>query len=324
MRVLEGSAEIATRYGGGFVQSIEGVEETERGGDPYDWFFFVDGVESPIGAAEYALEGGERIWWDYRDWSATNHVAGGGRLLAGAVRRRLRRRARTRWRSSARAGGRPARTVEAALEGEGVRLAAGGAEGRDPGPGRALGAAAHRPGGGADRGAARRESGVYADFEPRATAATSWWGSTKTATPARAFGPDAGLVAATRRYEGPPVWVVTGAARRRPCGPPPSCSTRRTCATITRWRARTGRRRRCRWSPMRSPFAYTPRPRAAAGGLAGRRRRLPGRAGRRRLPLLEPAGAAGRRRRRGRSPACWPAPGGRCGRRCGWAWRSRC
>jgi len=29
--------------------------------------------------------------------------------------------------------------------------------------------------------------------------------------PVRRFGPAAGLVAATRRYEGPPVWLVTGA-----------------------------------------------------------------------------------------------------------------
>src|SRR5215213_1808222 len=75
MRVLEGEAEIETRYGGGFVKGIEGVEEDRRGGLPYDWFFFVDGVESPIGAADYALRGGERIWWDYRNWEATNRVA---------------------------------------------------------------------------------------------------------------------------------------------------------------------------------------------------------------------------------------------------------
>jgi hypothetical protein len=30
--------------------------------------------------------------------------------------------------------------------------------------------------------------------------------------PARSFGPDAGLVAATRRYDAPPTWVVTGSA----------------------------------------------------------------------------------------------------------------
>src|SRR5215207_4934659 len=46
MRVLEGEAEIETRYGGGFVHSIEGVAEENRGGDPYDWFFYVDGGEA--------------------------------------------------------------------------------------------------------------------------------------------------------------------------------------------------------------------------------------------------------------------------------------
>jgi hypothetical protein len=30
--------------------------------------------------------------------------------------------------------------------------------------------------------------------------------------PARSFGPGAGLVAATRRYQAPPTWVVTGAS----------------------------------------------------------------------------------------------------------------
>src|SRR4051794_33993357 len=74
MRLLEANAEVETRFGGGFVHSIDGVAEGERGGDPYDWFFYVDGVESPVGAADVALQAGERIWWDYRDWSATNHV----------------------------------------------------------------------------------------------------------------------------------------------------------------------------------------------------------------------------------------------------------
>src|SRR5690348_7518304 len=74
MRATEANAEVETRYGGGFVHSIDGVAEGEHGGDPYDWFFFVDGVESPVGAADVDLKGGERVWWDYRDWSATNHV----------------------------------------------------------------------------------------------------------------------------------------------------------------------------------------------------------------------------------------------------------
>ena len=75
MRVLEADADIETRYGGGFVQSIEGLEaDEELGGAPYDWFFYVNGVESTVGAADFSLNGGERIWWDYRDWGAAMRV----------------------------------------------------------------------------------------------------------------------------------------------------------------------------------------------------------------------------------------------------------
>ena len=75
MRFLEGEVEdLQTRYGGGYVKSIDGIEESERGGHPYDWFFYVNGVESPVGAAEVSLEGGEQVWWDMHNWSATAHV----------------------------------------------------------------------------------------------------------------------------------------------------------------------------------------------------------------------------------------------------------
>jgi hypothetical protein len=69
IRMLDREAEITTRYGGGFVDSIEGVSGEISGGRTRDWFFFVNGVESPLGAAEVAVRGGDRIWWDYRDWT---------------------------------------------------------------------------------------------------------------------------------------------------------------------------------------------------------------------------------------------------------------
>ena len=47
MRFLEKEVEIETRYGGGYVKSIDGLEESNRGGHPYDWFFWVNGVISP-------------------------------------------------------------------------------------------------------------------------------------------------------------------------------------------------------------------------------------------------------------------------------------
>jgi hypothetical protein len=54
------------------------------------------------------------------------------------------------------------------------------------------------------------ESGVYADFEE---AAGAWRlvGLDENGKKARTFGAETGLVAATRHFEGPPVWVVTGA-----------------------------------------------------------------------------------------------------------------
>jgi Domain of unknown function (DUF4430) len=208
MRVLEGGAEISTRYGGGYVQSIDGIEEAQRGGHPYDWFFYVDGVESPIGAADYALQGGERIWWDYRDWSATNHVpavvgswpapfAGGyeGHQHPVAV--------------ECEGGGAACALVRQALGDAGVAVAAGAPAGAirvlvgpwarlrsDP-------AAALIEGG-------PEESGVFARFERR-RAGYELIGLDAAGEVNRRFGPGAGLVAATRRYEAPPAWVVTGA-----------------------------------------------------------------------------------------------------------------
>ena len=69
IRMLDREAEIETRYGGGFVQAIEGVEGTSAEGRSSDWFFFVNGIESDRGAAEVPVRGGDRIWWDYRDWT---------------------------------------------------------------------------------------------------------------------------------------------------------------------------------------------------------------------------------------------------------------
>lgn len=211
MRVLEGSASIETRYGGGYVKSIEGVAETQRDGDPYDWFFFVDGIESPVGAAEYPLHGSERIWWDFRDWKATNHVP----AVVGS------------WPApfsdgyegerhpvvvECEGGGVEAACgeVEAALEGEGVKLAKGSSDdairvlvGRWSVLRRDATAAQLEGGPGS--------SGVYADFEPTTGGGYGLVGLDADGAPARRFDADAGLVAATRELEGPPLWLVTGA-----------------------------------------------------------------------------------------------------------------
>ncbi len=65
---------MTTRYGGGFVQSINGLAGGREHGSPVDWFFYVNGIESTEGAADVSVRGGDRIWWDRHDWTATNHV----------------------------------------------------------------------------------------------------------------------------------------------------------------------------------------------------------------------------------------------------------
>lgn len=209
MRLLEASASIETRYGGGYVKSIDGLAETRHGGDPYDWFFFVDGIESPVGAGEYPVSGGERIWWDFRDWKATNHVpAVVGSWPAPFAEGYEGERHPVAVECEGAGVEGACGEVEAALEGEGVKLAKGSPDGAirvlvgewaalrdDP-------AAARLEDGPAD-------SGVYADFEPGG-GGRELVGLGVEGEPARRFGPDAGLVAATRELEGPPVWVVTG------------------------------------------------------------------------------------------------------------------
>ncbi len=207
MRLLEGSAEISTRYGGGFVQSIDGVEADRRGGRPFDWFFYVDGIESPVGAAEYSLGGGERIWWDYRDWSATNHVPAvvGSWPAPFAQGYEGRRRSVT---VECEGGGGVCAAVREALEGAGAAVAGGS----PPGAIRVLvgpWARLRSDPTAALLEAGPAESGVFADFERRGQG-YALVGLGPGGEVARDFGPGAGLVAATRRYEAPPVWVVTG------------------------------------------------------------------------------------------------------------------
>jgi hypothetical protein len=67
MRMLARSFHIGTRYGGGFVQSIDGLSGSA---DRRDWFYYVNGVMASIGAAQAAVHRGDRIWWDLHDWMA--------------------------------------------------------------------------------------------------------------------------------------------------------------------------------------------------------------------------------------------------------------
>lgn len=233
MRVLEGEAEIATRYGGGFVHSIDGVAEGQRDGDPYDWFFYVDGVESPIGAAEFDLTGSERIWWDYRNWGTTNHIPAvvgswpspfsdgiGGKRYPVVVEC-LESHGSLRP-DSDRKEPRNCELTRAALEREGVKVASGAA-------GKAIRILVGPWARVREDPAARTieagpaESGVFADFVSASPREDTNMGHSRglaesfelvaldeAGDVAESLGPNAGLAAATSRYGGLPVWVVTG------------------------------------------------------------------------------------------------------------------
>jgi hypothetical protein len=73
MRMLRSEFDVTTRFGGRFVQSIDGLEGEGAGGQ-VDWFYWVNGLEADKGAAEWEVLPGDHILWDHRDWSAAMRV----------------------------------------------------------------------------------------------------------------------------------------------------------------------------------------------------------------------------------------------------------
>jgi hypothetical protein len=74
MRFLQRHADVETRYGGRFVNAIEGIGSRSDGAKRQDWFYYVNGIEADVGAAERTVHEGDRVWWDFHDWSAVMRV----------------------------------------------------------------------------------------------------------------------------------------------------------------------------------------------------------------------------------------------------------
>jgi hypothetical protein len=74
MRLLQANYDVETRYGGGFVQAVDGIAGGREGGRRADWFYYVNGIEAPVGAAERRVTAGERVWWDHHRWQAAQRV----------------------------------------------------------------------------------------------------------------------------------------------------------------------------------------------------------------------------------------------------------
>jgi hypothetical protein len=211
MSLLVRNATVSTRYGGGFVESIDGLAGGEANGQPVDWFYYVNGVEASKGAAATNVHPGDWIWWDRHDWSQTEGVPAvvgsfPEPFLNGTEGKRLPVRI-----ECVAVAGYACRTVTARLRALGVpaAIAAIGSGGEPEtlrvmvGPWMAV------KGDPSAQGIARgpRVSGVYARFSADGRTLTLL---DQNGRPARTLSADAGLIAATRRSEEAPVWVVTG------------------------------------------------------------------------------------------------------------------
>jgi hypothetical protein len=67
IQTVERKLKVTTRYGGRYVQSINGVAGSL--GAQRDWFYFVDGIEGDRSAAEVRIHAGAVLWWDFRHWT---------------------------------------------------------------------------------------------------------------------------------------------------------------------------------------------------------------------------------------------------------------
>jgi len=212
MRLLGREAKLTTRYGGGFVQSVDGLKGGRLDGRPVDWFFFVNGREAPKGAAATKVRPGDAIWWDFRDWGeATNVPAVVGSfpepfLHGPGTEKKLPVRV-----ECIEVGSVPCRAVSRALAEEGVPVATQAfrsqvaeetirvlvGQWRQLRDETSIQAIEEGP----------RASGVYA--RPSASGKEIALLRPDAST-ARTFAAGAGIVAATAFGEGPPVWIVAG------------------------------------------------------------------------------------------------------------------
>jgi len=210
MQALERSVKLSTRYGGRFVQSIDGVSGSI--GSRHDWFYFVNGIEAPKGAAATRLRPGDAIWWDRRDWTAaqrTPAVVGAFPepfVHGPATPKRLPVRV-----ECAEVGSAACRAVTRSLVGYDVPAATGtiGSSFTEQTLRVLVGTWLQVRG---DPTAALleggpRDSGVYAEPSGDGRTLTLLDARGRTTRTLRA---GAGLIAAARSGEDPPVWVVTG------------------------------------------------------------------------------------------------------------------
>ena len=212
MRQLQRKFDVETRYGGGFVQEIDGVSGGRRSGRPVDWFFYVNGIESESGAASRRLEAGDRVWWDHHDWGAAMRIPAvvgsyPEPFLNGAQGKKIPIRI-----DCADDSREECHEVRDRLEEEGAKVGGSGTLGTRAGPGVLRLLVGRWSDVRADPTARRLEKGpkVSGVFARPNAAGTEFELLDSRGARVRTLGPGSGLVAATRFLDQQPTWVVTG------------------------------------------------------------------------------------------------------------------
>lgn len=212
MRLLQRDFDVDTRYGGGFVDEINGVAAGREEGRRVDWFYYVNGIESGAGAAERRVQDDDRVWWDHHDWGTAMRIPAvvgsfpepfksgtGGKRLPVRI-------------DCAKDAQRPCDEVAERLEEADVTRTAKAAIGQSAGAevtrlivGRWRDVRRDPTAQQIERGPGT--SGVYARFDRAGDRLELLDVEGRVA---RALGSGAGLVAATRYADQQPTWVVTG------------------------------------------------------------------------------------------------------------------
>lgn len=211
MQMLEGSAHVKTRGGGGFVESIDGIASGREDGGPADWFYYVNGVEATKGPAATKLDRNDHVWWDYHDSASSTDIpavvgAFPEPFLHGFDGQRLPVRIECVQPAST-----ACTTISHVLTGYGIPAARGGLALAEYGDVLRV-VVGTWPRLRTDPTARLLESGpktsgVYARLNSSGTGLAVLDANGATV---RTLGPGSGLVAAVRHAGDPPVWIVTG------------------------------------------------------------------------------------------------------------------
>ena len=202
LRGLEQGFEIETSYGGGFVDRIEGIGSA-AGVRSEDWFYFANGIEAGVGAAEFTLEPGDRVWWDFRDWTDVMYVGS----VVGSFPEPLRSGYRGReWpvRIVCDAPESLCRAAQSELRDDGVRPAT---RGRDTALEVVVGEWERIRGDHPELGRAPGSSGVFGRFTGSGGAPSLELLDARKVPVRKVSG---GLVASVSNGSAPPTWFVTG------------------------------------------------------------------------------------------------------------------